>query len=162
MREPIMTILGVLVIILGVIAYHMGYGIGWAILFSILYGMSSGLGVCIMFPWITPDKMKETIQAVIFYDVVYIIILIACVIWNKLSTTVGINIFIIMKWLSVLLGLFTFFAAIRNEQLKLGKSWPSKGGFGTLALAIVFMLCSGFWFLLLLFFPQFLMPGGNP
>jgi Kef-type K+ transport system membrane component KefB len=157
-----MTINGLLMFVLGIIAYHRGYGIGWAVLFSVLYCASSGLGVLVIFPWLAPDKVKEVFQAVIFYDVVYFIVLIGCMIWNKLSTPVGINIFIIMKWLSVLLGLLTFFAVIRNEQLKRGKSWRTEGGFGTLALAIVFVLCSGLCFLMFLFFPQFLMRGGNP
>jgi len=146
MIKAIKAMTGWLIFIIGGLALYKGYGFGWAVVFAIVVGAVAGLGLTVFFPWLSPEKVRETCGAIFFYDVVYLIALTISSFRNELTTMVGLNIDMIIWWLSPWLGLLTIFAFVRSAQVKRGQSWQLKAGFGTFTWTLVFVLWLGLTF----------------
>src|SRR5262249_11752447 len=65
---------------------------------------------------------------------------------NTLTTMSSLNVDTIIWWLSPWLGLLTLFAMVRLSQIKQGRTWIPKAGFGTLIWSLVFLLWLGLTF----------------
>jgi len=146
MVVAIKLIVNSLFFIIGGLALYKGYEFGWALLFAFVVGAVESLGLTVLFPWLNPGKVRNTCTAIFFYDVVYVIAVSVDSFRNELATMNALNIDAIIWWLSPWLGLLTIVALARSTQVKKGRLWEFRAGFGTFICSLVFVLLLGLTF----------------